>query len=161
MNIEYQIILKENITDSHRNIFSQLLKEQGKVKGDLTLKADRCKMICLVLIDNNVVAIGGIKVKTPSDFSTENANLPEVSKHFEWELGYIYTMPDFTKRGIASSMTNLLLSEYGTENLMASTEITANPGMVKILERNGFKHYGTPWKSGIHSEYLGLFLKYK
>ena len=106
MNIEYQIVLKENITDSHRIIFSQLLKEQGKVKDDLTLKADRCKMICLVLIDKVAVAIGGIKVKTLSDFSVEKANLPEVSKHFKWELGYLYTNPDFTKRGIASSMTN-------------------------------------------------------
>lgn len=161
MNIEYQIILKENITDSHRIIFSRLLKEQGKVKGDLAKKADRCKIICLVLINDNAVAIGGIKVKTAINFSAEKANLPEVSEHFEWELGYLYTNPDFTKKGIASSMTNLLLSEYGNENLMASTEITANPRMVKILERNGFKHYGTPWKSGIHSDYLGLFLKYK
>jgi len=160
MKIEYQIILKENLTESHRMIFAQLLKEQGKVKGDLTLKADRCKMICLVFINKNAVAIGGIKVKTLSDFSANKANLPKVSKHFKWELGYIYTNPSFTQRGIASKITNLLLSEYGNENLMASTEITANPGMVKILERNGFKHYGTPWKSGIHSDYLGLFLKY-
>ena len=44
---------------------------------------------------------------------------------------------------------------------MASTEITNNPGMVKILERNGFRLFGKPWKSKIHSHYLGLFLRFK
>ena len=30
-----------------------------------------------------------------------------------------------------------------------------------FLEKNGFRHYGNPWKSNIHENYLGLFLKYK
>jgi len=44
---------------------------------------------------------------------------------------------------------------------MASTEISANPRMVGILEKNGFRHYGKPWKSSLHDNFLGLFLKYK
>lgn len=161
MNIEYQIILKENITDFHRVTFAQLLKEQGKVKGDLNLKADRCKLIGFVIVNDKAIGCGGIKEKTLSDFSREKANLPNTSQHFEWELGYIYTKPDYSNRGLASSLIKNLLKEFGNENIMASTEISANPGMVKILEKNGFRHYGTPWKSGIHSNFLGLFLKYK
>tara|TARA_R110002050_G_scaffold167946_2_gene299014 strand:- start:7219 stop:7395 length:177 start_codon:yes stop_codon:yes gene_type:complete len=57
-------------------------------------------------------------------------------------------------------MVRLLINEYGNENLMASTEINTNPAMVKILEKNGFRHYGKPWKSNIHNSYLGLFLKF-
>ena len=76
-------------------------------------------------------------------------------------MGYIYTNPHFTGKGIASTMVNLLIVEYGDENLIASTEISANPIMVKILSKNGFRHYGNPWKSAIHTNYLGLFLKYK
>jgi hypothetical protein len=34
-----------------------------------------------------------------------------------------------------------------------------NPGMVRILERNGFRAFGKPWKSGIHGNMLGLFLR--
>lgn len=161
MNIEYKIVLKKDLTDSHRNTFAELLKEQGKVKYDLNLKADRCKIICLVSVNSKVIAIGGIKNKTASAFSKEKANLPEVSKYFAWELGYLYTNPDFEGRGIASTIVKHLIAEYGNENLMASTEISANPGMVRILEKNGFRHYGTPWGSEIHSNYLGLFLKYK
>lgn len=43
---------------------------------------------------------------------------------------------------------------------MASTEIAANPGMVKILEKHGFRQFGKPWKSSLHKNYLGLFLKF-
>ncbi len=161
MNLKYQIIHKKNLQDSHREIFSQLLEEQGKVKGDLTKKADRCRIICIVSQNSTPIAIGGIKKKTPSDFSKEKANIPDIEKYFNWELGYIYTKDDFTRKGIASTIVNLLIAEYGDENLMASTEISANQGMVKILEKSGFRHYGTPWRSGIHTNYLGLFLKYK
>ena len=161
MNIEYQIILKEGITDSHRTTFAQLLKEQGKVKEDLNLKADRCKLIGFVILDGRAIGCGGIKVKTLSDFSREKANLPDESQNFDWELGYIYTKPDYSGKGIASILISNLISEYGDENIMASTEISANPGMVRLLEKNGFRHYGSPWKSGIHSNYLGLFLRYK
>ena len=58
-------------------------------------------------------------------------------------------------------IAKLLLEKYGKDNLMASTEITANPAMVSILQKNGFRLYGKPWKSGIHENDLGLFLKFK
>jgi GNAT superfamily N-acetyltransferase len=161
MNIEYQIILKDEITDSHRTTFAQLLEEQGKVKGDLNLKADRCKLIGFVILDGKAIGCGGIKEKTPSAFTREKANLPDESQNFDWELGYIFTKPDYSGKGIASTLIRNLISEYGDENIMASTEISVNPGMVRILEKDGFIHYGTPWKSGIHSNYLGLFLRYK
>lgn len=38
---------------------------------------------------------------------------------------------------------------------MATTEIKANPAMVKILLRNGFELFGTPFISGIHNNILG------
>jgi len=44
---------------------------------------------------------------------------------------------------------------------MASTEITANPAMVRILEKQGFRLFGKPWKSDIHGNYLGLFLRFE
>ncbi|MDA3894261.1 MAG: GNAT family N-acetyltransferase [Salinivirgaceae bacterium] len=159
--MEYQIILKERITDSHCKTFAELLREQGKVKGDLNLKVDRCIMIAFVFLDGEAIGCGGIKEKTQSDFLKEKANLPDESQSFDWELGYIFTKPAYSGKGIASTLISNLITEYGNENLMASTEISANPGMVRILEKNGFRHYGTPWKSKIHSNYLGLFLKYK
>ncbi len=161
MNIKYQIIYRANLTNIEREIFADLLRLQDKVRGDLSEKADRCKFICITSIDDESVAIGGIKKKTVSDFSVEKANLSEIANQFEWELGYLFTKPNYTKMGIASNIVRLLIKEFGDDNLMTSTEISKNPTMVKMLESNGFRHYGKPWKSDIHENYLGLFLKYK
>lgn len=69
MNPKYKIIDKENLTNKDRRRFAELLKRQGKVKGNLLLKADRCKEICIAYVNNIPVAIDGIKKKTITDFS--------------------------------------------------------------------------------------------
>jgi GNAT superfamily N-acetyltransferase len=161
MKLQYEIIHKNEIDDSHRSTFANLLKLQGKVKGNLLDKADRCMFICIVTLNNKPVAIGGIKPSTNADFKSDKSDLLAFESVFNWELGYIYTNKDHSGKGIASTLVRILLEEFGSENIMASTEITANPGMIRILEKNGFRHFGKPWKSGIHDNYLGLFLKFK
>jgi GNAT superfamily N-acetyltransferase len=147
MTLQYEIIYKNNLQHVHRTVFAELLKRQGKVEGDLLKKADRCKFICIATINDIPVAIGGVKPKTRRDFESDKANLIDLESSFEWELGYIYTDENHAHKGIASNLTKMLLEEFGNDNIMASTEITANPGMVKILERHGFRHYGKPWKA--------------
>jgi hypothetical protein len=161
MNIEYEIIIRADISDAVRLAFAKALELQGKVKGDLSTKADRCKIICLAKVNEKVVGIGAIKVATEADFSAEKAAIPKLKADFQWELGYMYTYEEYIRKGIAKNIAKLLLQTYGSENLMASTEISANPGMVKILESCGFRLLGKPWKSGIHGNYLGLFLRFQ
>jgi GNAT superfamily N-acetyltransferase len=161
VRIEYQVIKRAEIDDSVRTSFAELLRKQGKVKGDLATKADRCKLVCIARIDGAVVAIGAIKPKTASDFASEKAGVADLSSDFEWELGYLYTERDYSGRGIGTNVTRLLVEAYGKGNLMASTEITANPAMVRILEKQGFRLFGKPWKSEIHANYLGLFLRFE
>ncbi|WBA16713.1 GNAT family N-acetyltransferase [Salinivibrio proteolyticus] len=140
---------------------AKALKRQGKVQGDVSEKADRCKLLCIARIDDEVVGIGAIKVRTKSDFSEQKADLSKLSDDFDWELGYLFTDPAHTGKGIGRNIARLLVDAYGQENLMASTEVSANPRMVKILEALGFRHYGKPWKSAIHDNYLGLFLRFQ
>ena len=161
MKIEYEITRREDLKETHRDTFSEMLKDQGKVQGDTKTKADRCKIICIAKIESEVVSIGAIKKKTKSDFFEEKSGLPGLADQFEWELGYLFTKHGHNGKGIASTIVRMLIESYGNENLMASTEISANPAMVSILEKNGFKLLGTPWKSDIHENYLGLFLKFK
>lgn len=161
MVLTFELIHKKEITDKHRKIFADLLKKQGKVGGDYQEKADRCKTICIVTCENYPIAIGAIKEKTKSDFSSAKANLPNLEKLFEWELGYLYTSEPMTGKGIANQIVKLLISDFGNDNLMASTELSANPSMVNILLRNGFEKYGSPYKSQLHDNILGLFLKFR
>lgn len=161
MKIEYEIIQHTEISDFARTIFAEMLRKQGKVQEELATKADRCKLICIARVNGKAIAIGGVKKKTASDFTHDKAGVPDLSGEFEWELGYLHTDHDFAGRGIGSDVTRLLVEAYGNGNLMASTEITANPAMVRILEKQGFKLFGKPWRSGIHGNYLGLFLKFE
>lgn len=160
MNVEYQLVTKAQLTNQIRETFAAALKQQGKVQGTLSLKADRCKLICFAKVGEEVAGIGALKIKTPSDFSIEKASLPKLSKDFEWELGYVFTVPKHAKKGIAKNVCRLLVESHGKENLMASTEVSANPGMVKILEDLGFRLHGKRWKSAIHGNDLGLYLRY-
>jgi GNAT superfamily N-acetyltransferase len=161
MKIEYHLIQKQEFNDIHRQIFAEMLKRQGKVQGDLMSKVDRCKMICIARVNDNPAAIGAIKQKTNSDFTAEKADVPELAKEFDWELGYLYTDKEYSGRGIASVISKTLIDNFGKENLMASTEISANPATVRILEKNGFRLFGKPWKSKIHDNFLGLYLRFK
>lgn len=161
MKIEYQVTNHSEINDELRATFAEKLGKQKKVRGDLTKKADRCRLICIAKVDGVVVAIGGIKEKTQTDFEDEKAGVPNLAGEFEWELGYLFTEKNYERKGIASTVVRLLLEAYGPGNLMASTEISANPGTVKILEKNGFRLFGRPWRSGIHSNYLALFLRFE
>lgn len=157
--LKYRVISHSEIDDNIRAIFAQKLGKQGKVKGDLSKKADRCKVLCIVLDEGTVAAIGAIKKATASDFGADKADLPELLGVFEWEIGYLFTEPSYEGKGIGSTVVRLMTDSYGPGCLMATTEISANPGMVRILEKNGFKLSGKSWRSGIHSELLGLFLR--
>ncbi len=161
INPNYKITLRENLQNGDIEIFSKMLKKQGKVKGDLLSKAERCKFICIAYLDDEPVAIGGIKPKTRSDFYKKKANIPELEPKFTWELGYLYTVESFNGLGIGSKIVEIIINKFGNENLMASTEIIENPKMVNILTKNGFENFGQTWKSSIHNNELGLFLKFK
>jgi len=161
MKIEYEVIQKVDFNDSHRSMFSGMLRKQGRVKGDLNTKVDRCKLICIAKVEGVTVSIGAIKQKTQSVFTNKKAGILELSSEYEWELGYLYTDENYGGRRIASTIASMLIESYGNHNLMASTEVEVNPAMVKILENHGFRKIGKPWKSNIHENFLGLFLKSK
>lgn len=160
MNIEYKVIEHKDFTDAYRKIFAELLEKQNKVQGNLLEKVDRCKEICIAFLKEVPIGIGGIKKKTVSAFSIEKANLMELEKDFDWELGYIFIEKDYEGKGISSNIVKRLLERNENNNLMASTEITKNPAMVAILNKNNFYQKGQSWKSAIHENELGLYLRF-
>ena len=161
MKVHIDVFGRDDIVDEHRYIFAEMLKKQGKVRGDLTQKTDRCCFISIAKINDKTIAIGAIKQKTASDFHPNKANLENLSSQFSWELGYIYTDPEYRGKGLAKKIVTSLLSAYGDDNLMASTELEKNPGMVSILKEHGFIVHGKSWPSSIHGNALGLFLRFK
>ena len=161
MKIDYVVLNQKEITPEIAQIFVNLLKQQGKVRNPTIEKIFRCRKLAYAKFGNEMVRIGAIKRKTSIDFNENKADLPKLRNNFTWELGYIYTMKYFEGNHIASEIVNRLLTGLENENLMASTEIEANPAMVNILEIRGFMRHGKSWKSILHKDQLGLFLRYK
>jgi hypothetical protein len=158
--IAYKIDEPKEFSEVERQAFLELLMLQGKVQNPTIARVDRCTLLCVCKVDNAIVSIGAIKPKTNSDFNSDKADLDEMRDEFAIELGYCFTLPDFTKRGMSSSIVRMLLGKVGDKNLMASTELSFDNPMVRILEKVGFKQYGKPWKSGIHGGPLGLYLRF-
>lgn len=111
-------------------------------------------------IDDKIVSIGAIKQKTDFDFNSDKADLDYFRNDFNFELGYCFTLPDYTGKGHSSEIVKHLIDKLSSENLMASTELREGNSMKTILERNGFEQRGKKWKSSIHDGELGLFLKF-
>lgn len=159
--IIFEIFETESITDTLAQQYVALLKEQGKVNAPNESRIKRCKFIALATVESRIIGAGAIKKKTESDFNSDKANVQNLAEQFDWELGYCYTKSDYEGQGISSFIVKSLLNKIGNINLMASTELYPKNSMIRILEKNGFKQIGTPWKSGIHDGLLGLFIRAK
>lgn len=155
----YRIDTPKNYSETEKNAFRDLLEQQGKVPQPTIDKVNRCTFLCVCKVDNTIISIGAIKPKTNSDFDTKKGNLDHLRNDFKLELGYCYTVPDYTRNGYSSQIVRMLVDKCREINLMASTELKIDNSMTRILERNGFKQYGQPWKSRIHGGTLGLFLR--
>lgn len=158
--ITYKIESPKNFSKEEKQVFLDLLIKQEKVQKPTIEKVNRCQLLCVCKVENQIVSIGAIKPKTNSDFNSDKADLNNMRSEFEIELGYCFTLPDFTRLGFSSMIAKMLLGKVGRENLMASTELHSDNSMIGILERAGFKQYGKPWKSGIHGGVLGLYLRF-
>jgi RimJ/RimL family protein N-acetyltransferase len=160
LEIIYKIDTPCNFSEEEREIFCGLLQQQRKVTNPTIEKVNRCILLSVCRVNNQIASIGAIKPKTNSDFNSEKSDLEELRNEFQLELGYCFTLPDKTGQGYSSTITRMLLDMVKNKNVMASTEIRSNNSMIGILERNGFTQFGKPWKSIIHKGILGLYLKF-
>lgn len=158
--IIYKLATPQNISDKEKEAFLSLLIQQGKIKKPSMEKIELCPLLCMCKVNNKVISIGAIKPKTNGVFNAEKADLSSIKDDFSLELGYCFTLPDFTRKGFSSSIVSLLLDEFKETNIMASTELRLDNSMSRILEKNDFRQFGKPWKSTIHDGTLGLFLRF-
>ena len=156
--IVYKTGSPTEFTQAEKATFRDLLIKQGKVRNPTVQKVERCVWLCVCKVDGQIVSIGAIKPATKSDFDKDHAQLEKLAKDFTLELGYCFTEPDHTRKGYSSTVVNFLLENQKT-NLIASTELRNDNGMIYVLQKFGFKQYGKPWKSVIHGGLLGLYLR--
>lgn len=149
----------ENFSNLEIARFLQLLIQQDKVVNPSIAKISRCKILAAGFVDDEMVCIGAIKPKTASDFTEAKANLSELTNFFEWEIGYFFTKPKHEGNKYSSQLLDSLINDYGSDNLMASTEIRDGNRMINALENRNFVQMGQGWLNSKATETLRLFLK--
>lgn len=158
--VVYKLEKPAEFSHDEKGVFVKMLLQQGKVNDPTITKLNRCKSLCVCSVNKEIVSIGAIKPKTKSDFGSNKANLAKLEDQFQFELGYCFTLPEYSGKGYSSKIVQLLIDNIDGENLMASTELRTGNSMLRILEQNGFRQFGNPWKSTIHHGTLGLFLRF-
>ncbi|WP_316763674.1 hypothetical protein [Pedobacter aquatilis] len=148
-----------DFTDEEISDFVELLEKQNKVLDPTENKVKKCKLLAMGFSWGRPVAIGAIKQKTASDFTSAKANLPDLAKDYDWEVGYFFTEPEYQGKGFSTVIFNQLLKEYGKGRLMATTEIREGNTMIHSLEHRSFKQVGSTWKSIKSGNDLRLFLR--
>lgn len=118
-----------------------------------------CSKIVLCFANEELIRIGALKLNQSSAF--EKSGLVQIKDVLGLELGYFFVNVSFRELGVSTAIARLLLLYIVNENIFATTELFTNNPMLKTLEKLGFKHFGTPYRSIWHDGTIGLFLRFK
>ncbi len=157
--VSYKVGAPYTFSDLERDVFLSLIKMQGRVINPTIARVNSCSLLGVCQFEKKIVSIGAIKPATKSDFGIKKADVKILEEIIKDELGYCFTIPEYTGKGFSSSLVSRLIQEFGEKDLIASTEMRNSNSMVRILERSGFKQTGRFWKSGKDGSILGLFVK--
>jgi GNAT superfamily N-acetyltransferase len=118
-------------------------------------------LISFVIEEKQIIAVAILKVPDPlyRHRIFEQAQSPEIENMYNYELGYIFVLPDFRGKKISSKLCDLVCgtsSLYGT----FATVRQNNNAMRRILEKNHFSITGTGYLNQKKTDYLLLYVRH-
>lgn len=160
MTLLFKVETPDNFTQEEKNDFVVLLIKQGQVANPNIHKVNASDYICLVYANEKPIGIGAIKnvYNRPFDY----ADVPDLKQTYKKELGYLYvdnTQINFRGLGIGKTITKLLLSKIGNDNIFATTDEDDNNVMKGILKGLGFKKVGKTYEGQETKKNIGLYIK--
>ena len=160
MTLLFKVETPGNFTQEEKNEFIALLVKQGQVSNPNIHKVNASDYICLVYVDEKPIGIGAMKnvYDRPFDY----AEVPHLKQIFKKELGYLYvdnTLTNFRGLGIGKTITKLLLSRKGNDNVFATTDENDENIMKGILQGLGFKKVGKTYIGQKTKKNIGLYIK--
>ena len=143
------------------SFYQILLKGEAVEKRGLKNRINRA--ILLAFHYENQILVGIAAIKLPSEGYRSNifrkAETKEPLEKYPLEFGYAVTLEGYEGRHICSGLTQKLIENFQDQNMYATT---SRPAMQTILEHNGFKKTGKPYKGERTSEgghLLQLFVR--
>ncbi len=156
-----QAMIKAPEDCSHEELstFERLILEAGEVEpGGLLRRIKSAHKLIFIEIENECVSVGAIKIPS-EDYKNRvflKAGVADEKVNYQYELGYLYTLPDFRGHGAGS-----LLMESACEALHGdscfATAREENTKVHHLFSKASFLRLGQVYQSDRGNYYLGLF----
>ncbi|HEK20310.1 MAG TPA: GNAT family N-acetyltransferase [Bacteroidetes bacterium] len=153
--------LKEygQLTQDEIGQITRMLSDGGEVNVQtLTERLKAIKKLAFFENNGHVIAIAAVK-KPLANYRNgvfAKAQLPGDAQDFDYELGYLYTLPRARGKKLSSKLTAALLREFDGEKIYATTRMS-NIGVHFLLEKMSFECKGNPYLNASGNDNLLLY----
>lgn len=136
------------------------------VQGDevdpngLEQRIENAKALLFGISDELRVAVAAVKCPD-SDYRERifrKAGIGDLSAKHEFELGWLFVVPKYRRKGFSTLLVNAAMEALGTSNSYATSKTTNFP-MHRTLLKFGFFSAGKPWRSSRGPYDLAMYLK--
>lgn len=137
--------------------FHDLVISGGQVNPEgLTTRIANAAVLAFAYIDGQLAGVASIKKQKRSYITGIflKAKIPRQAVHYQYEIGYAVTHPDFRRLGLSREMITALMARETNTNFYATSK---NEYMCDLLLKIGFKEAGLNWKN-LAGEELKLFV---
>ncbi|WP_443937915.1 hypothetical protein [Pedobacter sp. MW01-1-1] len=146
----YQYTLKQPADCSLLELFCfyLLVTKGGKVsRAELHQKIYSCQLLAFCYLGDTLIAISAIK-RPSSEYINlvhQKAKIVQSKEDYYLEIGYSYTEPAHRRKGISSTLKEMLLDTIRAHKgpVFATT---ATPSSQHFLVRKGFEAVGMPYQ---------------
>jgi|GEM_PF-3751382 len=141
--------------------FEELVIEGKQVSTkNLSEKISRAKDLAFCYIDGKLASICALKTpdKTYREKLFKNADIPELAKNYEYELGYSVTGSKYRRNGLNSFLTEKILEKNPKLGIYATVR-EHNTAEQKLLKKLGFERVGNPFLSYSKKHKILLFIR--
>lgn len=149
LNVVPVICRPSDLSTSQFAKFVRLVELGNEVNPSrLEQRVMKAKLIGFVSHQAKLISVGAIKEPNPGYRLTifSKSKTPERADNFPFELGWLYTLEQFRKKGLAFTIVKELLSRLGKTNIYATAR-TDNLASQNILAKFDFKKSGLAYPS--------------
>jgi RimJ/RimL family protein N-acetyltransferase len=154
---EILLLVPSECSDVQLVDFHDLVVSGGQVKPEgLAGRIANAAILAFAYIGDQLAGVASIKKQKQSYITGIflKAKIPRQAIHYQYEIGYAVTHPNFRKLGLSREMITALMAREINTSFYATSK---NEYMCDLLLKIGFKKAGLNWKNS-DGEELKLFV---
>jgi predicted GNAT family N-acyltransferase len=153
------IIAPKDCSKEQLDLFLSTVLNGGQINTseELLIKSiNNCLLLAFYEIENKIAGISAVKIPRAKYKKNvfEKAKVSADEKQFEFEIGYVVTIPEFRGRGVSSILIKELIKRNPSATYFATTKSEFMPN---IFKKVNFVKYGESYFNASH-EKLDLYI---